>query len=258
MRTTIFPALRTLAVAGLALSLLAACNAGTPAEPASETASAPTNPAPQTGPEQAPEADTTHSASLAGAVRWADAEPADLDAETTYTLPGLIHADISLDNLRLAFGEDNVQLADLDGAEGEVIQGAVLFPGDPARRAELFFRNQERHSGIDAVRVRAGQSCWHLASGVRPGMTLADIVQANGAPVSFSGLDWDYGGTVTDWHGGKANPAGAAAAVTVRLGHAENASGYPVGDGTFRSDDERYPGQGTALRVDEIGVTFDG
>lgn len=32
-------------------------------------------------------------------------------------------------------------------------------------------------------------------------MTLAELVKRNGAPISFYGLDWDYGGSVQDWHG---------------------------------------------------------
>ncbi|MET0226397.1 MAG: hypothetical protein ABW187_08160, partial [Dokdonella sp.] len=88
--------------------------------------------------------ETAHSASLAGVARWQDADPADLAAAATYRLPGFIDKDITLDNLRRRFGAANVRRADLDGAEGETIKGIVLFDGDPARRAELVFQDQER------------------------------------------------------------------------------------------------------------------
>lgn len=249
-------ALRGPVVAGLVALLVSGCSAAS-SDPVTEASAAPVAAVADKRPDPAPEADTTHSASLAGVARWEDAEPADLAAETTYALPGVIHADLSLDNLRATFGEANVQLADLGGAEGETFRGAVLFPNDPARRAELFFRNQENRSGVSSVRVRAAQSRWHLANGVRPGMTLAEVVHANGAAVSFLGLDWDYGGRITDWHGGKASPSGASVATSVSLEAQEGASGYPVGDATFRSDDKRYPQQGTRLRVGEVGVAFD-
>lgn len=202
------------------------------------------------------EADTTRSASLAGVARWADAEPADLAADATYALPGLIRADRSLDDLRTLFGAKNVKLAEINAAEGETALGIVLFAADPTRRAELFFRDPERKSGIDSIRVRASRSRWHLDNGIRIGTTLAELVRANGMPVSFGGLDWDYGGGITEWHGGRFEQKDQAPFRTVLLDHAEDAKGYPIGEGAFRSDDPRYPQQGKVLRVGEIGVTF--
>lgn len=202
------------------------------------------------------EADATRSASLAGVARREDAEPADLAADATYALPGLIHADRSLDDLRTLFGAKHVKLAEIDAAEGETALGVVLFADDPTRRAELFFRDPERKSGIDGLRVRASGSRWHLDNGIRIGMTLAELVRANGMPVSFGGLDWDYGGGITDWHGGKFTQKEQAPFRTVLLDHAEDAKGYPMGEGAFRSDDPRYPQQGKVLRVGEIGVSF--
>lgn len=202
------------------------------------------------------EADATRSASLAGVARRADAEPADLAADATYALPGLIHADRSLDDLRTLFGAKHVKLAEIDAAEGETALGIVLFADDPTRRAELFFRDPERRSGIDGLRVRASRSRWHLDNGIHIGMTLAELVRANGMPVSFGGLDWDYGGGITDWHGGKFAQKEQAPFRTVLLDHAEDAKGYPMGEGAFRSDDPRYPQQGKVLRVGEIGVSF--
>jgi len=241
---------RMLLLAGMAALPLYGCSNATPATPSTDAVATPTAEPQQ---QAVPEADTTRSASLAGAARWADPEPADLADEQSYALPGLLRAELNVDNLRQLFGEANVQLADLDGAEGEAIPGAVLFAADPARRAEVFFRNPEQHSGIDSVRVLDESSRWHLAGGVHPGMSLADLVQANAAPVSFLGLDWDYGGVVTDWHGGKAAPAGG----TVRLASSSpQTSQYPVGEDTFRSDDPHYPKQGELLRVSEIGMGF--
>ena len=239
---------RMLFLAGIAALLLSGCNNGAPAVSPTDAVAAP---APSQ--EAASEADTTRSASLAGAARWADPGPADLADGETYTLPGLIRAELNFVNLQQAFGTDNVQLIDIEGAEGESVQGAVLFPDDPARRAEVFFRNPEQHSGIDTVRVRGESSRWHFTSGVQPGMSLDELVQANGAPVSFFGLDWDYGGAVTDWHDGAAVPAGGL----VRLAPSGQQVGpYPVGEDTYRSDDPHYPQQGELLRVSEIGMGF--
>jgi len=249
---TVSTCLQLLSIAAFAALSLTGCDAGQPAAPSADIApTAPSTPAP------APEADTTQSASLAGAARWADPEPADLANAQTYALPGLIRTEMNLDNLRQLFGEGNVQLADLDGGEGETVQGVVLFADDPTRRAELFFKHPQQHSGIDTVRVRTDTSRWHLAGGVQPGMSLADLVQANDAPVSFLGLEWDYGGAITDWHHGKADPSTPDAHGIARLAPvAAQAGAYPTGEDTYRSDDTRYPTQGTVLHVSEVGVAF--
>ncbi|MET0227035.1 MAG: hypothetical protein ABW187_11375 [Dokdonella sp.] len=168
-----------------------------------------------------------------------------------------MHKDLSLEDLRRRFGVANVSVAQIDGAEGETSRGIVLFADDPMRRAEIFPQDDANLRGISAIRVSGTQSRWQLDNGVHLGMTLAEMVRMNGAPISFNGLDWDYGGVITDWHAGTAasQPRGTAIR-SVALNHAEDAAGYPVGEGTFLSSDVRYPIQGTALFVGEIGVSF--
>ena len=78
----------------------------------------------------------------------------------------------------------------------------MVFPGEPRKRLELVLDADDPDAPIRELRVPSGDSLWHAASGLRTGMTLAELVALNGAPVSFYGLGWDYGGTVQDWHGG--------------------------------------------------------
>ena len=196
------------------------------------------------------------SASLANVTRIADPEPADLAADATYRLPGLIRAWMTLDDLRLTFGATNVERAEVDGAEGESVDAIVLFGADAQRRAEVFFGEGADAQRIDTVRVRASRSRWHFDDGVRPGMTLAELARGNGAPVTFNGFDWDYGGIVTDWNGGAYAQKRDEPFRSVQLGHAEGASGYPVGEGSYRSGDARYPKQGSVVKVEGIAVTF--
>ena len=203
--------------------------------------------------------DTTHSASLAGVKRWEDATPADLADEASYRLPGFFDKDTTLDNIRRRFGAANVKIGEIDGSEGEKITAVVLFGGDPARRAEVFLRDQERQRGVASIRLRGSKTRWQVDGGVRLGMKLDALVAANGKPVSFSGLDWDYGGIVTDWHGGKLAPRkGDNLSRSVGLAHASNASGFPMGEGTYRSDDAHFSKQGSALFVGDISVIFAG
>ncbi len=182
--------------------------------------------------------------------------PLNLADERSYLLPGALHARDGLVELRTRFGQGNVTVAELDGAEGETMRGIVLFAKDPQRRAELFMQD-ETLRGIASVRVSGASSRWHLANGIKPGLTLLRIAAMNGRPVTFNGLDWDYGGTITDWHGGALAPAkDASVFVSVGLTHAEDASGYPLGEGDYRSDDRRYPKQGTVLYVGQLLLSF--
>jgi hypothetical protein len=199
------------------------------------------------------------SASLAGIAHDEDATPADLAADATYLLPGFTDREITLDNLRRRFGKANVTIAEIDGAEGETSKGIVLFAGDPARRAELFVQDEVHLRGIASIRATGKHSRWHFDSGVRPGMSLADLVRLNGHSIVFAGLDWDYGGSVEDWHKGRLDRrAGDPVFRSVSLAHDETAAAnsFPSGEGHYRSDDPRYPALGTTLFVGEVSVSF--
>ena len=84
-----------------------------------------------------------------------------------------------------------------------------------------------------------------------------------GKPIRFSGLDWDYGGVITDWNGGRlAAKDGDPVIRHARLDRNAQAStvedAYPSGDSEFSSDDKRYPQQGELLSVGELRVSFPG
>ena len=202
--------------------------------------------------------DASTSASLTGVVHDQDATPADLAADATWRLPGLIGRDTTLDTLRRRFGSANVTIATIDGAEGETAKGIVLFADDPARKAELFVQDEEHVRGIASIRVTGQHSLWHFDSGVRPGMRLADLVALNGQPITFTGLDWDDGGSVDDWHKGRlARRPGDPVFRSVSLTHDEAADGsFQSGEAHYRSDDRRYPKQGTILLVGQLEVSF--
>ncbi len=202
--------------------------------------------------------DASPSASLANVSRFEDATPADLAADSTYLLPGFIDKDITLANLRLRFGAANVKRADIEGAEGETSKGVILFANDASRRAELFFRDETRERGVAAIRVHGRKSRWHFNDGVHLGMTLDQLVALNGKPITFSGLDWDYGGAISDWHGGKiAQRDNADPAFSVSLSHGTvGDKDIPLGEGDYRSDDVHFPKQGTLLFVAELNVAF--
>jgi hypothetical protein len=199
------------------------------------------------------------SASLAGVAHDADPDPALL--KDRYALPGPITADTEPDGLRRIYGVANVEEGDVPGAEGETVRGVILFPNDPKRRAYVYFQDEVRLTGLSMVRVMDEGSRWHGVQGVHVGMPLAELARSNGGPFLFSGFDWDYGGQVTDWLGGKLGPARGGATLRVALAHGDQrrgvpASKLPIGDDSFRSDHPQLAKM--RVTVSEISLAFPG
>ena len=208
-------------------------------------------PAPETATVPAPEASTEPATEAAG-------KPG--ESAEDWVLPGTLGPLTTRLQLESRFGKANLREETFTGPEGEGRYPVlVVFPDDPRKRLELVQDADNPDAPIRELRVPSVDSRWRDSSGVRTGMSLADLVALNGRPVSFYGLDWDYGGVVQDWHGGKlANAVDAATFRRVTLdarGDAGDAR-LPSGDGSYRSDDARYPSIGRDLVVGQIGISW--
>ena len=113
-----------------------------------------------------------------------------------------IRASTSENLLIRQFGAANVKRDSLDVGEGELVEGDVLFPGDSARRVEIFWADSSARTRISMLRLRGSHSAWRVAPGVSLGTSLTELERLNGRPFTLSGFGWDYSGTVTSWNGG--------------------------------------------------------
>ena len=175
-----------------------------------------------------------------------------------WALPGAFDPTDTRETLEQRFGKANVKAATLAAAEGEQVPGLIVFDEDPERRLEIGLESDAPDARISAVTVRERRTRWSMR-GLRPGDALATLVAANGAPLSFYGFSWDYGGSVADWLGGKlANPVGAPAFHRIVLEPAseQDAESLPMGDASFRSDDPKWPGLGTRVAIGQISVSW--
>ncbi len=193
----------------------------------------------QTAPSPGDDGSDAPSASLAGVAHDADPDPALL--RDLFALPGPITADTEPDGLRRIYGAANVKQGEVPGGEGETSPGVILFPDDPKHRAYVYFQNGKTLTGLSMVRIMDEGSQWHSAQGIRIGTSMAELVRINGGPFVFSGFDWDYGGTVTDWLSGKLAPTKGGMILRVALAPGDQPKGMsmsklPIGDGSFRSD----------------------
>lgn len=186
-------------------------------------------------------------------------------ATVALVLPGDFAPDTTPDELRKRYGAAHVRLGKVPGAEGEQFPGVILFPDDPSRRAYLYFQNDQTLQGLSLVRVLDRESKWTLDNGLRMGLPLAEMVALNGKPISFYGLEWDYGGTIVDYHGGKLDArkdeqVGRSASLGLRDNGGQGIPDgkTPVGEGTYSSDDPRYPEQGRWIVISELSASFPG
>lgn len=181
-------------------------------------------------------------------------------APATWILPGDFAPDTTLQDLQHRFGAGNVRAEEIPGAEGESFRGVLLFPDDPIRRATVYFQDPQNLLGLAMVSIDEDHSQWKLASGIGIGAPLSEVRRINGKPFTFSGFDWDYGGTIVDWHGGKLAPASDEAVFTrVQLRMPQGDMGgkaYPQGDSRFSSDDPRWKDLG--ITVGGFSVGFPG
>lgn len=213
-------------------------------------------------PQEAPPGTAASPAPVAGtAAAVLQAKPIEASAETgaqaeDWSLPGAITARTTIKELEARFGSGNVRKEHLTGVEGIEYDAWILFPDDPAKRLELVLDDGPGPRTISQIRLDNPATVWHDANGLHPGMPLSEVVRRNGGPVEFSGLDWDYGGTVTDWLGGKLAPAADAATLSTpiltRRDGLPDAVDTPSGDAPFRSDDKRWPDIGHDLVIGEL------
>lgn len=164
-----------------------------------------------------------------------------------------------MQDLQHRFGAGNVRIEEIPGAEGGSFRGVLLFPDDSTRRAAVYFQDPQSLLGLAMVSVDEDHSQWKLASGVGIGTSLAEVRKLNGKPFTFSGFDWDHGGTIIDWHGGKLAPASDGAVfarIQLRKPQGDVVKAYPQGESQFSSDDPRWKDLGIA--VGGFSVSFPG
>lgn len=117
--------------------------------------------------------------------------------------------------------EDSVRYGDAPAAPG-----SVLFPNDFTRRLEIVWVDPKTRVRPERVDLRGESGRWAVDPGIRLGMRLTDLERINGGPFTLTGFDWDYGGTVINWRGGKlARPAGVTPRIFIQLSPAESDTG---------------------------------
>jgi hypothetical protein len=116
---------------------------------------------------------------------------------------GAITSKSTLADVARTYGEANVRLTRVHGAEGDGgVVALVLFPDDSLRRLEVAFSDTINLRYPRMVRFRGSSSVWHTVGGISLGTTVDELQKLNAKPFEFNGFGWDYGGQIVNWHGG--------------------------------------------------------
>lgn len=114
---------------------------------------------------------------------------------------GPLTAESSEAELRRHYG-GSVERTRIQLGEGETTPGAVLYPGDSLRRAEIVWHDTVKRSRPARLILRGSQSRWQAGPGISLGTSLQELERLNGRPFTLAGFGWDYGGVIVDWGGG--------------------------------------------------------
>lgn len=184
---------------------------------------------------EAPAPEAATAPTPAAASETAVEAPAAIPAEPT--IETLARADDTLASLQERLGAANAVVQTLPGAEGEEFTGWVLYPDDPTRKVEVYLDESGEHP--ETLMVQSTATHWSLPNGLRIGLDTKALQELNGKPFTFYGFEWDYGGTIVNWNGGKLDPGkGPHGGATLCM--PENPpSDYPSGDAEYSSDDPR-------------------
>lgn len=113
---------------------------------------------------------------------------------------GAITRDASEDSLRAIYGDDRVESVLVARGEGFVCEGSrVLF--DNGEFLEITWLDAEAKAMTDVVYAKDPR--WRTGDGVGLGISLRELEAINGKPFVLMGFEWDYGGTVISWAGGR-------------------------------------------------------
>ncbi len=141
---------------------------------------------------------------------------------------GMLALAVSYDARNMIFTHETVQ--------GSQVGVTVMFPKDPKRRLEVWWRNANR-TGLYLIDI-AGKSIWVAPKGLRLGLTLEQVEKLNHKPFKLKGFDENGVASVADWDGGElaSLPGGCKASASMQVKNKGAAAELPAKD-QYSSDD---------------------
>lgn len=153
---------------------------------------------------------------------------------------GPLIATSSEQDLVTAFGASAVEPTQVHLGEGSFAPGTLVFRGDPLQRFWVTWQDTIAKRMPESVRLTGDSSRWTTSTGIGLGTPLSELERLNGVPVGITGFGWDYGGTITDWRGGKLEPLSGRLIVSVSPRDSAADVSAVLGDSVFISSDTAF------------------
>lgn len=105
-------------------------------------------------------------------------------------------------DLTKLFGAENLKDEKIHLVEGTYGPATWVYPKNVKKRLAIVWTDDSKKK-IEFVRLTGSVSEWRTLDGITLGTRLTKLQVMNGKRFRFYGFSWDYGGSVTDWDGGK-------------------------------------------------------
>jgi hypothetical protein len=117
---------------------------------------------------------------------------------------GLVPLDATYETLLRTFGKERVtdeKMYRAPDSDETVVK--TIINKDKIDEIIIQWDDSLFHKKILSVEAYRENHPYKTSNGIHYGTTLAEMVIINGAKISFSGFGWDFGGLLTNFHGGK-------------------------------------------------------
>lgn len=154
--------------------------------------------------------------------------------------------------LQKLYGKNNVK-DDIDpGPEGgDSIKVTIVYPGS-AREFSVFWNEKQYHKKIGFVECYQSNSPYFTTDSLKIGSTLKKLLAVNGKRISFSGMGWDYGGSISSFGKGKLEKS----PMQFQLAGKDGVSDKLMGDIQLNTDMQLVKKNLDKLYISKISLVF--
>jgi hypothetical protein len=145
---------------------------------------------------------------------------------------GKINKATTFNELQTTFGKANLQDTINYGAEGMDSFVVTKVYANTPKEIVINWQLDKFHHAIGTVDCLQENSPYHTIDSLKIGSTLEKLLQVNGKKINFYGTQWDYGGMITSYNGGKFDKVN----IFFRLDSHPDASNKIMGDHELNTD----------------------
>lgn len=121
---------------------------------------------------------------------------------------GAITPQTDFAGLQKIFGAANIKDERICGAECvDSVNVTFIYPGTD-KEITVYWDDSAYHKTMVYLETYNENSPYRTATGLRIGSTLKQLLDLNGQKITFSGFDWDYGGSVQSYNNGSMEKSG--------------------------------------------------